>query len=307
MKLHQLRYLCQIVDCGLNVTAAAQSLFTSQSGLSRQVRLLEREFGVELLLRQRNRIVGLTEAGKEVVAAAKKVLSGASDLKEIATSHSERGGGRLVVATSHLHARYSLQPTIVAFCKKYTKVRLKLFQLFPADIAELVAAGDADIGVTPEPELPDKRIVKLPAYSTPMNLVTPAKHPLLRLKRPTLADIARYPLILLDSQLNSGRTVARTFQEQGITPNVLMTAMNSDVVKSYVASGLGVSFLRTMPFQPPDDVVLRSISVDHLFPPSTTYILIRRDSHLKTYMYEFIGMISPGWTPKRINAAITKS
>lgn len=306
MKLHQLRYLVQIVDSGFNVTVAAKTLFTSQSGISRQVRLLESELGAQVLLREGNRIVGLTEPGEEIVTAARRLLTGVKNLKEIPAALKARNSGSLVIATPHLHARFSLQPTIAAFCKKYPNVTLKLSQLYPAEIDRVVAANEADIGVSAADESPETDLVKLPAYSTFMHLHAPKGHSLLKLKRPTLLDVARYPLIVLDRRISSGAAVSRAFERHQITPNVVMTATNTDVIRAYVASGLGVAFLRRLPLQPPEHAEIRTVEVNHLFAPSMTYVLLRRDKYLSNYMYDFIEMISPKWTPKRVKAEMAK-
>jgi len=306
MKFHQLRYLCQIVDSGFNVTAAAQALHPSQSGISRQVRLLEQELGAEILLRQGNKIIGLSEPGVEIVAASKRLLLGALDLKNIAQTYEKQDSGSLSVATPHLHARFSLQSTISAFCLKYPSVHIKLSQLDPADIIKMVAANEVDIGVTSIEGGIDRSIVALPAYATSMHLFTPAKHPLLRLKRPLLRDVAKFPLIILDPRINSGRAVLREFEKQELIPNIVMSATNSDVVKAYVGSGLGVAFLRRMPFQPKEDSVIRVVPVDHIFAPSMTYILIRREKYLRHYMYDFIEMISPDWTARKVKAEFAR-
>src|SRR5690242_17486662 len=200
MKLQQIRYLCQIVDSGFNITEAARTLHTAQSGISRQVRLLEEELGAEILLREGNRITGLTEPGEEIVAACRRLLTDAKGLKDIAEAFEARDTGTLAVAMFHLHARFSLQPTIAAFHRNYPDVQLKLSQLDSADVAQLVASKEADIGITTSLPERNAELVSLPAYATSMHLYTPRKHPLLKLKRPSLVDIAQYPLIMLDSR-----------------------------------------------------------------------------------------------------------
>src|SRR5688572_21729612 len=198
MQLQQLRYLCQIVDSGYNVTEAAKTLHTSQSGISRQVRLLEEELESKILLREGNRITGVTEPGDEIVAASRRLLSDAKNLKGIAEAFEARDTGTLAVAMFQLHARFSLQPTIAAFHRKYPKVRLKLSQLDSADVAQVVSSKQADIGITTSHDEFDMELVRLPAYATSMHLYTPRNHPLLKIRRPSLADVARHALITLD-------------------------------------------------------------------------------------------------------------
>lgn len=306
MKLHQLRYLCQVVDCGFSVTAAAKALFTSQSGISRQIRLLEQELGTEILVREGNRITGLTAPGEEILLQSRRLLTGAKNLMAIPRAFEARDSGSLVVATPHLHARYSLQPTISAFCRKYPKVGVKLLQLYPADIPEVVRANEVDIGVAAAEASFDADLVKLPAYSTSMHLYTPKDHPLLKIKRPSLVDVARFPLIVLDRRISSGSAVSRLFEKHEITPNIVMTATNTDVIKTYVASGLGVAFLRRLPLQPPEDRAIKAVPVDHLFAPSTTYILLRRDKYLRAYMYDLIEMVCPQWTARLVKRELAR-
>lgn len=306
MTLQQLRYLCQIADSGFNITEAAKVLHTSQSGISRQVRLLEEELGVEILLREGNRIRGVTESGEEVLAACRRVLTDARNLKELARNFETRDSGSLVVAMFHLHARYSLHPTIVAFHRKYPKVRLQLSQLDSADIAGLVASKKADIGITTAHQWPGDELIKLPAYTTHMHLYMPRKHPLGKIKRPSLAAIASHPLILLDPRLSSGRAVASAFGHHEITPDVVMTATNIDVIKAHVAAGLGIALLRRVPRQPPEDPAIATVQVDHLFPPATAYVLVHRDRRLRGYMYDFIAMINPKWTVEYVRAELAR-
>lgn len=306
MKLQQLRYLCQVADSGLNVTAAAQALFTSQSGISRQIRLLERELGVDILVRHGNRIAGLTEPGAEIVAAARRVLADAQELKQIASGFEAQDSGRLAIGTPHLHARYALLSSIASFRKRFPNVRFRLVQRSPAEVDHLVATDEVDIGITTGTEDPDPALVMLPAYRISMSLVVPEGHPLLERRRPSLRDIAKFPLIAYDVELNSRKTVARTFERAGITPDIVLSATDADVIKAYVASGLGIAILQTMAFEEEKDRGLRALPVDYLFPSSTTYILLRRGKYLRQYMLEFIRMVSPNWTPERIRAELRK-
>ncbi len=307
MKLQQLRYLCAVVDHGFNVTAASQALFTSQPGISKQIRQLERELGVDILVRQGNRIVGLTEPGRELVLAAQRLLIDSQELHKIATSYSAADSGSLRVATTHLHARYPLIPVISAFSRKYPKVRLSLLQGPPAEIASHVGSGRADIGITTGPANTDPMLVMLPAYQIRRCLIAPPGHPLLKSRRLTLEAIARHPLIVYDANFSSGWTVSQAFEKQRLTPNVVLSATDADVIKAYVASGLGVAILQSMAYDPVQDSGIRSVPVDHLIPPSTTHIVLRSGKYLTRYMFDFIEMFSRKWPPALVRGALRKN
>lgn len=306
MKLQQLRYLCSVVEHGFNITEASQTLFTSQPGISKQIRQLERELGVEILDRQGNRIIGLTDAGRELVAAAQRLLIDSQELKKIAASFSQPDSGSLKVATTHLHARYPLLPVISSFSRKFPKVQLGLFQGPPAEIASRVACGLADIGITTGPANPDPQLVMLPAYHIHRCLVTPPRHKLLKVSRVSLAEIAKYPLIVYDANFSSGWTVSHAFEKQQITPNIVLSATDADVIKAYVAAGLGVAILQSMAFDPKKDTDIRATSVDHLIPPSMTHIVLRKGKFLTHYMFDFIEMFSKNWTPAQVRNVLWK-
>jgi DNA-binding transcriptional LysR family regulator len=306
VKLQQLRYLNEVVSQGFNISAAANALFTSQSGVSRQIRLLEEELGTTLLMRRGNRIDGLTEAGQEIATAARQVLVGTRELVDIAASFERGDQGSLVVATTHLHARYALLPTITAFSRKFPRTSLRLVETVPADIVELVLSGEADLGLTTEVgSRHAEHLTTLPVFTLSRSLITAAGHPLLRRKRPSLEEIAAYPLIVYDNKLTAGRTVAQAFERQGITPNIVLSAMDADVIKAYVAAGLGVAVIQTLAYDRRVDKDLRAMPVGHIFPDGKAVIVLRRRRHLRKYMYTFIEMISPQWTARRVKREVT--
>lgn len=307
MKLQQLRYLCAVVDHGFNVTAASQALFTSQPGVSKQIGLLERELGVEILFRQGNRIVGLTDPGKELVAAAQRLLIDSGELQKIAAGYSSADSGSLRVATTHLHARYPLLPVISTFSKKYPKVSLSLFEGPPAEIAGRVSNGQADIGITTGPAERDPQLVMLPAYPIGRCLIAPPGHPLLKSPRITLAAIAKHPLIVYDSSFSSGWTVMQAFEKQRLSPKIVLSATNADVIKAYVASGLGVAVLQSMAYDLKADSGICAVSVDHLIAPSMTHIMLRSGKYLSRYMFDFIEMFSKKWTAAQVRSALRKN
>jgi LysR family cys regulon transcriptional activator len=300
MKFHQLRYLGEIVAHGFNVTAAANALHTSQSGISRQVRLLEDELKTTLLVRRGNRILGLTDAGREIALAAQQVLVGAREMKSLAAGFEAGSHGGLTVATTHVHARYALLPTVSAFSRTHPSISLRLVETAPAEIIELVLGGQADLGITTEAAEYPQQLAKLPVYDFSRCLVTAPRHPLLKIARPSLEEIAKYPLIVYDQKLSSGWIVTQALRQRGITPKIVLSAMDADVVKAYVAAGVGVAIIQTMAYERKTDRALRAVALDHLFPPSKAHIVLRRGKHLRSYMHAFIEMIWPEWTAARV-------
>jgi DNA-binding transcriptional LysR family regulator len=295
MKLQQLRFLCQVVASNFNVTLAAQALHTSQSGVSHQIRALEEELGATIFLRREKRLLGLTDAGKEIVAGAKEVLFRAEQLKEIAANFDATESGSLTVATTHVHARYALLRVISAFARKYSSTALRLIQTVPAEILQLVHDGEADLGITTEGRLDTQRFDVVPAYPIGRALVAPPRHPLLRRRPPTLADIAEFPLIVYDARMASGRVVLDAFARVGIEPNVSITAVDVDVIKAFVGAGLGVAIVPALAYEKKTDVGLRAVDLSHIFPFTMTNIVIRRGSYLRSYTRAFIKLVAADW------------
>ena len=296
MNLRQFRYLCGIADEGFNISRAAVALHTSQPGISKQVRLLEQELGVDILQRKRNRVIGVTEPGGAILAVARRMLHEAESLKRIGDDYTRREAGRLVVATTHIHARYVLRSVIRDFIRRHPGVRLVLRQGSPSQTAQLVASGEADLGVSSEPpgqSVPE--LVKLPCHKLERSVVIPRRHPLLRERRLTLKAIARYPIITYDASFVGGSAVLRAFEKAGLEPNVVLTAIDADVIKSYVELGLGIAILPTVAYEPERDRNLRAIGAGWLFDPTISRIEIRRGSYLRSFMYDFITMLAPSW------------
>lgn len=304
MKLQQMKFLCAVVDSGCNITEAAQALFTSQPGVSKQIRALEEELGVEILVRAGNRIIGTTEAGREIVAAARRVLVDAKQLEEVAREFTRREDGRLVVATTHLHARFPLLPVITGFARKYAKVQMRLLQCPPEEIEAMIVSGEADVGVTTGSDALAPQCIALDAYPLHRCLIAAVGHPLLKARRVTLKQIAQYPLITYDPNFSSGKTVQRAFDAAGIVPNVVLSAIDADVIKAYVAGKLGVAVLQRLAYEPKIDTEIRAVDVDHLFPGTYTKIVLNRAKYLRQYTLDFIHMVAPAWTNAKVRAAL---
>lgn len=304
MNLQHLRCLCTIVDEGFNISRAARTLHASQPGVSKQVRLLEQEIRADVLLRRGGRITGLTTAGMAVVSIARHMLRDAESLRRVGEDLANRDSGQLVLATTHLHARYVLLEVVKNFRKRYPAVQLVLRQGSPNQIVQLVGSAEADIGITNEVPSGSAALVELACGKLTRSVVTPHGHPLTRLRRLTLKQIARYPIITLERSSPGGRAVARAFATHGIEPNVVMQAIDTDVAKAYVELGLGIAIMPTVAVDPRRDGALVAMDATHLFGAGTMRVAIDPRSYIRTYMYDFIQMLSPAWSRDRIDAAL---
>ena len=306
MKLQQLRYLCEIVKQNLNLSRAADALHTSQPGISRQIQLLEQELGVEIFIRNGKRITSITPPGRAILETARKMLQDADNLKKIGEEFSDRESGGLIIATTHTQARYALPPVIKRFIERYPKIRLTLRQGSPVDISTWVSAGEADIAIATEAIEQFNELVMLPCYQWNRCVIVPPLHPLLKLKELTLESIAQYTIITYDFAFTGRSKINQAFESRGLKPNVVLTAIDSDVIKTYVEIGLGVGILAKIAFDPARDEKLRVIDAAHLFEPSTTRIGISRNNYIRNYVYDFIEMFAPHLDVKTVRRTLTK-
>jgi LysR family cys regulon transcriptional activator len=293
MKLQQLRYIREISKRGLNLSEAAQALHTSQPGVSKQIRLLEDELGVDILVRHGKRVTELTEPGRMILAIIERILHDVDDLKRVASEFSSQDSGSFVIATTHTQARYALPPVVSRFMQRYPKVRLSLRQGSPEHIGELVRSGNADIAITTEATELYEGLTLLPCHQWNRCVITPLRHPLLREKPLTLEAVARHPIVTYDFAFAGDSPVKRAFDQKRLVPNVVLTAIDADVIKAYVEMGLGVGILAKMAFDPARDMGLRLIDASHLFEPSMARIGLRPNAYVRGYVYEFIEMFAP--------------
>ncbi|TIC79722.1 HTH-type transcriptional regulator CysB [Crenobacter intestini] len=305
MKLQQLRYLVEVARQGLNVSEAAEKLHTSQPGISKQIRLLEDELGIQVFIRNGKRVVSVSEPGKEVLKIAERILREAQNLKRVGDEFSRESEGALTIATTHTQARYALPQVIAEFVRRHPKVRLSLKQGSPTQICEMVVAGEADFAIATEGIELYKELAMLPCCKWNRSVVVPNGHPLSQLDRPlTLADIAAYPVITYDFAFAGRSKINKAFAEAGLSPNVVLTAIDTDVIKTYVALGLGVGIIASMAFEPERDDKLTAIDAAHLFLPSTTKIGIRKDAYLRGFAYTFIELFAPHLHRREVDAAL---
>ena len=307
MTLQQLRYFCEVVRQDLNISKAAAALDVSQPGLSRQLQLLERELEVDLFVRNRKRLVRLSPAGDEIQRIAERTLEGARNIREAAREHMGENHGALTIATTHTQARYALPDVIRRFAQRYPHVQLSLRQGTPADVSDLVASGAADLSIATEPIDALSDVVLLPCYQLHRIVLTPAGHPLLKTKRLTLEKLAQYPLITYDYAFIGRSKTLGAFEARDIRPNVVLNAIDADVIKTYVESGLGIAIVPDMAYDRSRDKHLRALDAKHLFEPNTIHIGIRRNHYLRGYTYAFIEMFAPHLKRAVIEKAITES
>lgn len=304
MKLQQLRFVREVVRCGLNVSAAAESLFTAQPGISNQIRLLESELGVQIFERSGKRLVGVTEPGQIVVDLAERVLREVENIRRVGSEYSKETKGSLAIATTHTQARYALPLAIRAFRARYPDVTLQLRQGNPTQIAEMVVSGGADLAIATEAIHLYEELIMLPCYEWNRCVVAPAGHPILKIRPLTLEAIAAHPIITYDFAFAGRSVVNEAFEAHHLKPQVVLTAIDADVIKTYVELGLGIGLLAAMAFDPARDTGLRAVDAGHLFAPSTTRIGIRRGTYLRGYMYAFIELFAPHLNEAAVKAAM---
>jgi LysR family cys regulon transcriptional activator len=304
MKIQQLRYLVEVSKQGLNLSAAAEKLHTSQPGISKQIRLLEDELGVEIFVRNGKRVVAVTPPGIAILEIAQRILHEAENLKQAAEDYSNQDAGKLIIATTHTQARYALPEVIRRFSQRYPKVKLGLIQGSPVQICQFAISGQADFCIATEAIANFDELVMLPCYGWNRCVIAPPDHPILKKKTLTIEEIARYPIITYDFAFTGRSQINRAFEAKGIKPNVVLTAIDSDVIKTYVALGLGIGILAKMAFDPEQDKNLRAMDASHLFESSTTRIGIPRKAYLRGYIYDFIEMFAPQLSRKVVDDAV---
>lgn len=296
MNLQQLRYLNEIVRQGLKISSAADALYTSQPGVSKQIKLLEDELGIEIFVRNGKRITAVTEPGKAILEIAERMLHDADNLKQVSDEFRAQDSGTLTIATTHTQARYALPPVVKQFIKRYPRVRLNLHQGNPTQLAQQVLGGEADIAIATESLSLYDELVTLPCYEWNHCVIAPPKHPLLAEKKLTLEKLAQYPIITYDFAFSGRGKINAAFAAKRLAPNIVLTAIDADVIKTYVELGLGIGIVAHMAYIPERDKHLRMIEAEHLFQPSTTRVAIRQNEYLRGYTYDFIELFAPHLT-----------
>lgn len=304
MNLQQLRYAHEVAKRGLNITEAAAALYTSQPGVSKQIRLLEEELGVDIFVRQGRRLTDITAPGRQILGIIEDVLGGLANLKQVGEEYSQADSGTLTIATTHTQARYALPPVIRAFMARYPGVRLELHQGNPTQICDWVIAGKADLAIATEAIAEQHELVMLPCQQWNRCVIAPPGHPILEERPLTLEAIARYPVVTYDSAFSGRSQINKAFAARDLSPNVVLTAIDADIIKTYVSLGLGIGIVAAMAYDASADTGLRAVDASHLFESSMTRIGIRRNAWLREYAYVFIELFAPHLVRPLVQAAL---
>jgi len=310
MKLQQLRYIWEVAHHELNVSATAQSLFTSQPGISKQIRLLEDELGVEIFARSGKHLTHVTTVGETIVDMAGQILREVEAIKQVAQEFSDEKQGSLSIATTHTQARYALPAVINDFRTQYPDVALHMNQGSPTQIAELAAAGAVDFAIATEGLEHFQDLVMMPCYAWNRCVVVPRGHPLIETSQSaplTLQDVAAQPIVTYVFGFTGRSRLDAAFAAAGMTPHVVLTATDTDVIKTYVRLGLGVGIIARMALDPDKDDDLVPLDAAHLFEPSITHIGFRKGTFLRRYMYDFIERFAPHLDQAQVDAAVACS
>lgn len=303
MNFQQLRIVRETVRQNFNLTEVAEVLFTSQPGVSKHIKDLEDELGVELFIRKGKRFTGLTEPGKELIGIVERLLLDAQNIKQLADQFTRRDEGELVIATTHTQARYALPKVVNAFKQAFPKVHLVLHQGSPAEIASMLKSGEADIGIATEALEENDDLAIFRYYQWHHAIIVPDGHPLQSAGELTLEKIAEYPIITYHKGYTGRTQLDKTFADAGVTPDIVMSALDADVIKSYVELGLGIGIVASMAYSAERDVGLRMPKSEHLFRLNTTLIGVRKGSFLRGFAYRFIELCSPDLTESHVKSS----
>jgi len=306
MNLHQFRFVQEAVRHNLNLTEAAKALHTSQPGVSKAIIELEQELGIEIFTRHGKRLKRVTEPGRYVVSSIDLILRELGNLKRIGEQYSQEDSGTLSIATTHTQARYALPRAVREFKERYPKVRLSIVQGSPPAIAQMVVDGQADIAVATETIDHHENLIALPCYRWHHVVVVPPGHALLDAPKLTLEALAAYPIITYDSAFTGRSTINQAFAKKGLAPNIVLSAIDSDVIKTYIELGLGVGILNSIAFDESRDRHLQKIDAGHLFAERTTFLALREGAYLRSFAYEFIELFTPALTRDEVDRALKR-
>ncbi|WP_019530003.1 HTH-type transcriptional regulator CysB [Dasania marina] len=303
MKLQQLRYIWEVAHHDLNVSATAQSLYTSQPGISKQIRLLEDELGVEVFSRSGKHLTRVTPAGEAILKTAGEILRKVESIKQVAQEFSDEQKGSLSIATTHTQARYALPKPIENFINRYPDVSLHMHQGTPMQISELAADGTVDFAIATEALELFSDLIMMPCYKWNRAIIVPKDHPLAQVSNITLEDVAAHPIVTYVFGFSGRSKLDEAFIAKGLAPKVVFTAADADVIKTYVRLGLGIGIVAKMAYNEELDSDLVAIDASHLFAPSITRIGFRRGTFLRGFMYEFIELFAPHLTKSVVEEA----
>lgn len=291
MNFQQLRIIRETIRCNFNLTEVGNVLFTSQSGVSKHIKDLEDELGVELFIRKGKRLLGMTDPGKELLTIVDRMLIDAKNIKQLAEQFVNSNQGQLTIATTHSQACYALPPVVTQFKQEFPNVHLALHQGSPGEIVKMLLEGQADIGIATEAISKVSELVSFPYYSWRHVVIVPKEHPLENEANVSLEDLAQYPIITYHEGFTGRQSIDESFTKAGITPNIIMSALDADVIKTYVELGLGVGIVASMSYNAVRDSKLSLIDAN-LFKENTTRIAVRRGHFLRGFAYKFVQLCS---------------
>lgn len=305
MNLHQFRFVREAVRQNYNLTEAAKALYTSQPGVSKAIIELEEELGVDIFTRHGKRIRSLTEPGRRILSSVEKILQEVESLKRVGMDYAAQDQGNFTIATTHTQARYALPRVISEFTKRYPKVRLSIQQGNPAQITDMLLHDQADIGIATEGISSDKNLVSLPGYQWTHMVITPPEHPLLDKKHLALEDLMGYPLITYDANFAGRTKIDKAFSLRHLEPDIVLEAIDADVIKTYVEIGLGVGIVAGVAYDAERDRNLRGIPAGHLFGSNVTHLAVKQGAYLRSFVYTFIELFSPTLNRKLVEQAMS--
>ena len=308
MKLQQIRYIVEVLNHGLNVSSTAESLYTSQPGISKQIRTLEDELGVQIFERSGKHLTRVTRAGEEIIRIGSEILAKVESIKAVANQHTNPEEGTLNISTTHTQARYALPEAIRGFIERYPHVALNMHQGTPSQIADAVSRGTADFAIATEAMYIFQDLVTLPCYHWNRSVLVRSDHPLADKQRQgeliSIEDIAHYSLVTYIFGFTGKSELDHAFNAAGLKPKIVFTATDADVIKTYVRVGIGIGILASMAIDPQQDKDLVAIDTSHIFNASTTKICFRKGTFLRSYMYDFIERFAPHLTRHVVDQAV---
>jgi LysR family cys regulon transcriptional activator len=307
MNFQQLRIVRETVKRNFNLTDVAGALHTSQSGVSKHIKDLEDELGVELFVRRGKRLLGLTEPGQELIGIVERILLDTQNIKRLGEQFSNKDRGNLIVATTHTQARYALPPVVTAFKKEFPKVNLVLHEASPGEIVSMLRGGQADIGIATEALQDAPELAAFPYYSWHHGVVVPRGHALDVDQKLTVESLADWPIITYSEGFTGRSKIDKAFQQAGIVPDIVLSALDADVIKAYVELGLGIGIVASRAFDAARDPGLRLVDADHLFDANISRVAVRRGTYLRGYALKFIEYCSPKLTEQVVRAGIETS
>ena len=306
MNLHQFRFVREAVRQNFNLTTAAKALFTSQPGVSKAIIELEDELGVEIFRRHGKRIRSLTEPGKRILSSIERILDEVETLRRVGKDFASQDQGNFVIATTHTQERYALPKVLTEFTKRFPKVRVSIQQGSPGQIAELLIHDRADIAIATEGIANTPGVLALPGFQWQHVLMVPLSHPLLNQATVTLEEIAKYPIITYDRAFAGRSKIDAAFAQRSLSPDIILEAIDADVIKTYVEVGMGVGIVAGMAYDADKDRNLKVIPVGHLFGNNVTHLGVKQGAYLRSFVYTFIELFSPTLTKKIVEQALNR-